>query len=147
MRGEMLTPNPNECNSTLTSETRDINLTRRNHCPVQKSKNFTSGLSCKVIIFGQKNVTIALYNGKSNLLAEAHSCWDVRWVEHEENMGANRCVEKSSTFNLSWSYFLHDKTAANFEADGWQKGGRAVCWSSSQSGNACWNTRAPISKH
>ena len=36
-RGETLTPNPNECYSTLTSETRDINLTRRNRYPVQKS--------------------------------------------------------------------------------------------------------------
>ena len=36
-RGETLIPNPNECYSTLTSETRDINLTRRNRYPVQKS--------------------------------------------------------------------------------------------------------------
>ena len=36
-KGETLTPNPNECYSTLTSETRDINLTRRNRYPVQKS--------------------------------------------------------------------------------------------------------------
>ena len=36
-RGGGQLPNPNECNSTLTSETRDINLTRRNRYPVQKS--------------------------------------------------------------------------------------------------------------
>ena len=36
-RGEGQLPNPNECYSTLTSETRDINLTRRNRYPVQKS--------------------------------------------------------------------------------------------------------------
>ena len=35
--GEMLTPDPNECYSTLTSETRDINLTRRRRYPVHKS--------------------------------------------------------------------------------------------------------------
>ena len=40
---------------------------------------------------------------------------------------ADVCLEKSSTFNLSGSYFLLDKTVANFEADGWQRGGRAAC--------------------
>ena len=41
-RVETLTPNPNECYSTLTSETRDINLTRRNRYRVQKSYRSTS---------------------------------------------------------------------------------------------------------
>ena len=36
-RGGGQLPNPTECYSTLTSETRDINLTLRNHYPVQKS--------------------------------------------------------------------------------------------------------------
>ena len=36
-----------------------------------------------------------------------------------EHGGADACVENaSSTFNLSRSYFLLDKTVANFEADG-----------------------------
>ena len=35
-----------------------------------------------------------------------------------EHSGADRCVEKSSAFNLSGSHFLLDKTVANFEADG-----------------------------
>ena len=36
-------PNPNECNSTLTSKTRDINLIWRNRYPVQKSNFKCSG--------------------------------------------------------------------------------------------------------
>ena len=44
----MLTPNPNECNSTLMSETRDINLSRRNRYPVQKSfKKSMNALKCR----------------------------------------------------------------------------------------------------
>ena len=35
-----------------------------------------------------------------------------------EHGGADGCVEKSSTFNLSGSHFLLDKTVTNFEADG-----------------------------
>ena len=36
-RGGGQLPDPNECYSTLTSETGDINLIRRNRYPVQKS--------------------------------------------------------------------------------------------------------------
>ena len=78
-------------------------------------KNFTSGLSCKVSIFGQhyhqhlpivKYVTIAPYNSKCSLLAQSRSCWGARWGEHGEvNMVELTCVEKSSTFNLSGSHF------------------------------------------
>ena len=38
-------------------------------------------------------------------------------AKRREHGGANTCVEKSSAFNLSLSYFLLDKTVANFEAD------------------------------
>ena len=47
----MLTPNPNECNSTTMSETRDINLTQRNHYPVQK-----------LLLFGMKNNQLHNYS-------------------------------------------------------------------------------------
>ena len=35
-----------------------------------------------------------------------------------EHGGADACVEKRSTFNLSGSHLLLDKTVTNFEADG-----------------------------
>ena len=45
----------------------------------------------------------------------------------KEHGGADSCVEEGSTFDLSGSHFLLDKTVVNFEADGWQRGGTAVC--------------------